>query len=435
MKICPNCNYSNNDHANFCKNCRYNFLASSAFIYCKNCGQKQSSKAAFCKNCGQTLNVNRSSQEKTIPKQYISCPNCHYQNPKLIRYCLNCGSRLISASNSRPIKIEPRQSPQVNHTNIDTSKNKLSFTTKLWIFYIVGFLVLLLTSYYFFYGNWSTKQNQHHKYEVKATKSSSKTIYNNEVIKNNVNTAMKNISGKSSIYVTTSESNQSYSINNRPQLSASVIKLFILGAAFKEAHANHLNLDNSYTLKEADKVGGTGILQNKPTGSSYTYRQLLTYMIDYSDNTATNIIIDKLGGIEKTNALIANFNVKNTKLQRKMMKFNSNKENYTSSEDAALFLKQIYNHQLISKSIDDEMLSILNKNTDHSKLLKDLPSNAVTYNKTGINDNQGIQNDAAIISNKNNAVIVVVLSEKGNSSQQLSAMNQLGLNLYQNLLQ
>lgn len=434
MKICPNCKYSNNDHAKFCTNCRYHFLEPSNYIYCKKCGQRQSSKAVFCKNCGHTLTNNRNNPEKTFPKQYIACPNCHYQNPKLIRYCLNCGSRLISDTTNNQIKVETHQKFQTPKVNI-SSKSKLSLTTKLWIFYIVGFIFLLLGSYYFFYGNWSTKQNQHQKYEVKATKSSTKLIYNNDVIKKNITTAMQNISGKSSIYVTTAKSNQSYSINNRPQLSASVIKLFILGAAFMEANDNHLNLNDSYILKDSDKVGGTGILQNKPNGTSYTYRQLLTYMIDFSDNTATNIIIDKLGGVERTNSLISKFNVKNTKLQRKMMNFNAKKDNYTSAEDTALFLKQLYNHQLLSKSSDEEMLKILKQNTDHSKLLKNLPASTVTYNKTGINSDQGIQNDAAIISNKNGAIIVVVLSEKGNSSQQISTMNNLGESLYRELLQ
>lgn len=175
-----------------------------------------------------------------------------------------------------------------------------------------------------------------------------------------------------------------------------------------------------------------------PAGKTFTYRELLAYMIDESDNTAANIMIDALGGIDKVNAQIEKMGAHDTKLQRKMMDTKSleaGRDNITSAADVGELLKKVYNHKLISKSDSAEFLDILNKNRDHDKLVSDLPTGAKVYNKTGIMQNYGILNDAAIIENENGAFVVVVLTQNGDNNEEQAAMNKLGLDLYNTLLQ
>ena len=54
-------------------------------------------------------------------------------------------------------------------------------------------------------------------------------------------------------------------------------------------------LETKYKLTEKDKINGAGILQGKPVGSIYTYRQLAEFMGQYSDNTANDVLIRILG--------------------------------------------------------------------------------------------------------------------------------------------
>jgi hypothetical protein len=77
--------------------------------------------------------------------------------------------------------------------------------------------------------------------------------------------------------------------------SASLIKFPILCAAFKAVEEGKLSLSTPVTLQRSDKKGGSGVLKHSPTGSVYTNRELLEYMIGNSDNTAADLLVRQLG--------------------------------------------------------------------------------------------------------------------------------------------
>lgn len=85
-------------------------------------------------------------------------------------------------------------------------------------------------------------------------------------------------------------------------------------------------------------------------GIEVTIRDLCNLMIILSDNTATNVLIDRLG-IDEINKTIKNLGLKNTILSRKMYDMESKKlgnENYFSLSDMAIILESIHNETLIS---------------------------------------------------------------------------------------
>jgi beta-lactamase class A len=86
--------------------------------------------------------------------------------------------------------------------------------------------------------------------------------------------------------------------------SASTIKLAAMVLAFRMAEAGALNLDDRTELKASDMRGGSGIYRYKDLGLNPTLRDLITEMIITSDNTATDIVIAKVGGKEKINAYL-----------------------------------------------------------------------------------------------------------------------------------
>lgn len=224
-------------------------------------------------------------------------------------------------------------------------------------------------------------------------------------------------------------SSQPLILNNQPMRSASIIKLFVLAALFEQVEKGELDLTEQYSLKAEDKVSGTGDIQNMEDGSELTLLTLAEKMMTISDNSATNILINLMGGIEKVQNIIIELGYSDVQLKRLMVDLealNAGNDNYVTAEDVGQILADIYQGKLVSKSASQEMLAILKQQTDRRMLAQNLPSDVTYYGKTGNFEDYGVQNDAAIIETPKGAFILVFLSQEGQKEQQLKAMNQLG---------
>ncbi len=84
--------------------------------------------------------------------------------------------------------------------------------------------------------------------------------------------------------------------------SASVIKLAIMVRAFQLADEQSLDLNARVTIGRADLRDGSGVLQYHDLGLALTYRDLITQMVITSDNTATDLLVRKIGGVDALNA-------------------------------------------------------------------------------------------------------------------------------------
>jgi beta-lactamase class A len=106
---------------------------------------------------------------------------------------------------------------------------------------------------------------------------------------------------------------------DEPVPTASVIKLAILYEALEQVRAGKAHLDDKLTLTGADQVPGSGVLQQFDTPMALTLKDVLSMMIEMSDNTATNLAIDHLG-LANINARMAELGLKNTYLYKKVFK-------------------------------------------------------------------------------------------------------------------
>lgn len=84
--------------------------------------------------------------------------------------------------------------------------------------------------------------------------------------------------------------------------TASVIKLPILVELLRQAAAGRLSLDDRMELSCEDQRGGSGILKVFEAGLQPTLRDVARLMIVLSDNTATNLAIEAVGGVGPVNA-------------------------------------------------------------------------------------------------------------------------------------
>ena len=83
---------------------------------------------------------------------------------------------------------------------------------------------------------------------------------------------------------------------------ASVIKIAILIRAFQLADEGTLDLNERVEIRRADLRDGSGVFQYHDLGATPTYRDLLTQMVITSDNTATDLMVRRIGGVEALNA-------------------------------------------------------------------------------------------------------------------------------------
>ncbi len=104
-----------------------------------------------------------------------------------------------------------------------------------------------------------------------------------------------------------------------PVQTASVIKLAILFEAMEEVRAGKARWEERLTLKNGDAVSGSGVLMFLDTPVTLTMKDVLTMMVIVSDNTATNLVIDRLG-IDAVNARIGWMGLQDTHLYKRIMK-------------------------------------------------------------------------------------------------------------------
>ena len=102
--------------------------------------------------------------------------------------------------------------------------------------------------------------------------------------------------GITSVWYENLTTKQVYSRNEQtPLVAASIIKLFIMAEAFRRFEEGTLDPGECFTLHAEDKMPSCGALTYMHDGLQVTCLDLVTLMIILSDNTATNLLIDRLG--------------------------------------------------------------------------------------------------------------------------------------------
>jgi beta-lactamase class A len=163
--------------------------------------------------------------------------------------------------------------------------------------------------------------------------------------------------------------------------AASTIKLPILVAFFQDLDAGKVSLDEKLTMRSDLVTGGSGEMQYQRVGKKYTALETVTKMIVISDNTATNMIIDRLGGIAKLNQRFRSWGLQDTVIRHMLADLRGT--NTSSSEDMARLLALLVNDKLVSSSSKEQVLDILRHTKTRTLLPAGLGKGAVIAHKTG----------------------------------------------------
>src|SRR5699024_809939 len=131
----------------------------------------------------------------------------------------------------------------------------------------------------------------------------------------------------------------------------SIIKVPIMAAVYAAYESDEFNLSDQICLKQEDFVGGSGVLQHMTPGSQLTIYDLITLMIIQSDNTATNILIDRLG-FASIQQVMQTYEMKNSTFQKKLMIYPATErdvENYLTPADIHSFYRKLVTGTVISR--------------------------------------------------------------------------------------
>ncbi len=202
--------------------------------------------------------------------------------------------------------------------------------------------------------------------------------------------------------------------------TASLIKVAIMIEAYAQAEEGKILLSELIELKKEELVGGSGILKNHfSPGAKLSLRDYIELMIVYSDNTATNVVLEKIG-IGNTNQRMVKLGFQETKINAKVYKGSTTSvdskrtEKYglgsSSAREMLEIFEQIYQGKMISKKASQAMMSHLSSCDDRDKFSKLLPTSVRVYHKTGsVND---ARNDGGILEFPGGPIILVVFTNQ-----------------------
>ena len=178
---------------------------------------------------------------------------------------------------------------------------------------------------------------------------------------------------------------------------ASSIKIAILVELFRQAQAGRLRLEERVELKRAQMAGGSGVLQHfGDATSAISLRDLAVLMIVLSDNSATNLLIERLG-MASVNNTLERFGLTETRLQRRMMDTDAqraSRENLSTPQEMAALLELLQQGKLLDPAGTTAVIQILSYRKN-SPLRRGLPESVALADKPGGID--GVRCDSGIV--------------------------------------
>jgi beta-lactamase class A len=197
---------------------------------------------------------------------------------------------------------------------------------------------------------------------------------------------------------------------------ASSIKIAVLAELYHQAElsaagtAGKAKLTDRYVVQTTDLVPDSSILGGLTPGvTELTNRDLATIMVAVSDNSATNVLIDRVG-MDNVVSLMRGLGLPHTELRRKMMDLKAaeeGRENISTPREMMRLLEQLYRGKVIGQPLLEDFFTVLSTPKD-SWLPRSLPEDLRIANKPGALE--GVRNDSGIVFLKNRPYVICVMT-------------------------
>ena len=209
--------------------------------------------------------------------------------------------------------------------------------------------------------------------------------------------------------------------------TASSIKIAILLELYhqeqeaREGAQGKVRLNDVHDVDPRVLVGFSSIMEGLTPGlTKVTNHDLAQFMIAVSDNTASNVLVDRLG-MENVNATLRSLGLTKTLLRRHMMDFEAAKrgdENVSTPREMTKLLEAIYKGKALSKELTADFIKQLST-LKESELQHDMPEGVQVANKPG--NLKGVRTDSGIVFAKNRPFVISVMTENARNIHVASA--------------
>lgn len=204
-----------------------------------------------------------------------------------------------------------------------------------------------------------------------------------------------------------------------PFAAASLIKIPIVVALLAAAEHGRIDLDEMVTLCDQDRAAGSGRIQYLPAGSRFSIERLAELMIRASDNSATNMLVDRLGGMTAVNAIFERWDLGHTRIRNPLPDMNGT--NQTSPRDLVTILDAAIRRGLLGPESRARLLAWMSRSHVRSMIPASARRGAFVANKTG--DIPGALGDAGyVVAPGGHAYLLAVQVERPRNSPRAKSL-------------
>ncbi len=216
--------------------------------------------------------------------------------------------------------------------------------------------------------------------------------------------------------------------------TASLIKVAVMAEVYRQMAAGKFGKDTPVTLHDSDKAGDETVPLNMlHDGTVLAVSDLLKFMIAYSDNTATNLLVG-LVGTSNVDALLDSLGLTKTRLYRPTFRdghadvLPEEEKEYglgsTTPREAATLMELIAQGKVVSRSACDEMIALLATQQDRAMIPRSLPfetDEILVANKTGWDEEKNpdakgfkgdVRNDAAYVKGPKARFVIAICARR-----------------------
>jgi len=235
----------------------------------------------------------------------------------------------------------------------------------------------------------------------------------NEKIQNEI----ADFSGKVWIYAKNLDTGKDYALRADEQVrTASTIKLPIMTETFHQIAQGKINWADEIVLTKEKKQGGSGILFEFSDNTKLDLKTAVNLMIVVSDNTATNLVLDKVG-TDNVNDFMDALGLKQTRSLRKVFgggeaRVNSDARlklfglGVSSPRDMVKLLEMLENGEVVSREASADMLAILKRQQFKDGIGRGLPDTIPSASKSGALDR--LRSDVGIIYTRRGRIAIAI---------------------------
>lgn len=241
-----------------------------------------------------------------------------------------------------------------------------------------------------------------------------------ETLDSKIQNAIRDFSGKVWIYAKNLDTGKDYALRADEQVrTASTIKLPIMTEVFHQVAQGKVKWTDEIVLTKEKKQGGSGILFEFSDDTKIDLKTAVNLMIVVSDNTATNLVLDKVGA-DNVNDFVESLGLHQTRSMRKIGGGGDSKASTdprlklfglgaSSPRDMVKLLEMLENGQVVSREASAEMLNILKRQQFKDGIGRGLPDTIQSASKSGALDR--LRSDVGIIYTRRGRIAMAITTD------------------------